>query len=94
MCLSRLYSHVDISCHNDPGLLPSRFADTLVFADNPNRLDENKTPRLRRRQERFLQTMSANPSFATFICAFTWTFIPWFEDEEEERQCDLTPCQF
>lgn len=38
-----------------------------------------------------MQTMSANPSFATFICAFTWTFIPWFEDEEEERQCDLTP---
>lgn len=91
MFLSRLYSHIDISCHNDLGLWPSIRPGTLVFPDNPQRLLEDETPGLRRRQERFLQTMSVNPSFATFVHSFIWTFIPWYENEGEELQADLTP---
>lgn len=91
VCLLRLYRHIDISCHNDPGLWASLRPGHLVFPDNPHRLLDDEEPRLRRRQDCFLQTMSANPSFATYVYTFTWTFIPWWEDEAEELHVDLTP---
>lgn len=85
-----IYSHVDISLHNDSGLFPDAHF-SQVLADSPHRFDFETQEKCDERQQMFFDAIKRHPNYGRYVFKLVWTFISHWEAEDEERQTTEAP---